>query len=221
MLRLYSTHHREILGYCGVILTTPEHILSYKLSGLQRLADSKLYEAREMIKFQSWLTGTCRDVLDESDFTLAVKTQLIYPSGPQLPVDGHPHRWEVAQILLSLAEDHLPDLQRDFPRSIEIVKRPGGFPMVHFLRTDVEDALHFRIINDICDGRISFLRLADSTLPVSKREIKRVLSVENLDSKLIEQISACFSDTSSARKNILLVRGLLLNRTLLLCLKKR
>ncbi|KAF4631564.1 hypothetical protein G7Y89_g6567 [Cudoniella acicularis] len=221
MLRLYSTHHREVLRCCGVILTTPEHILSYKLSGLQRLADSRLDEAREMVTFQSWLTGTCRDVLDESDFTLAVKTQLIYPSGPQISVDGHPHRWEVAQILLSLVEDHLPDLQRDFPRSIEVVQRPGGFPMVHFLRTDVEDALHHRIMNDICDGRISFLRLAESTLPVSKHEIMRVLSDDNLDRELIKRVSALFADRSSARKNILLVRGLLLNRILLLCLKKR
>jgi hypothetical protein len=221
MLRLYSAHHREILQCCGVILTTPEHILSYKLSGLQRLADSRLNEAHEMVTFQSWLTSTCRDVLDESDFTLAVKTQLIYPSGPQISVDGHPHRWEVAQILLSLVEDHLPDLQRNFPQSIEVVKRPGGFPMIHLLRTDVEDALHHRLINDICDGRISFLRLTNSTVPVSRRKIKRVLSDDDLDHKLTEQVSTLFADRSSARKNILLVRGLLLNRILLLCLKKR
>lgn len=221
MLQLYSAHHREVLGCCGVILTTPEHILSYKLSGLQRLADSRLDEAQDMVTFQSWLTGTCRDVLDELDFTLAVKTQLIYPSGLQISVDGHPHRWEVAQILLSLVEDHLPDLQHDFPQSIEVAKRPGGFPMIYFLRTDVENALHHRIINDICNGRISFLRLADSTLAVSKREIKRVLSGDNLDRTLIERVSALFADRSSARKNILLLCGLLLNRILLVCLKKR
>ena len=221
MLRLYSEHHHEILRCCGVILTTPEHVLSYKLSGLQRLADSRLEEAREMVEFQSWLTDTCRDVLDESDFTLAVKTQLIYPSGPQISVDGHPHRWEIAQILLSMVEDHLPDLQRDFPRSIEVVKRPQGFPMVHFLQTDVEDALHRRIIDDICDGRISFLRLADSTIAISKREIKHVLSEKNLDRKLIKRVSRLFADKSSAYNNILLVRGLLLNRILILCLKKR
>jgi hypothetical protein len=125
----------------GVILNAPEHVLSYKLSGMQHLADSKLEAAREMVQFQSWLTATCRDVLDESDFTLAVKTQLIYPSGPHISVDGHPHRWEVAHMLLSLVEGHLLDLQRAFPRSIEVVKRPHGFPKVHFLQTDVEDDL--------------------------------------------------------------------------------
>ncbi len=111
MLRLYSELHEEVLHCCGAVLTTPEHILSYKLSGLQRLADSKLQEASMMIKFQSRLNDICRDVLDESDFTLAVKTQLIYPSGPQLPMDGHSHRWTVAQMLLSLVEDHLTALE--------------------------------------------------------------------------------------------------------------
>ena len=221
MLQLYSELHREALHCCGVILATPEHILSYKLSGLQRLADSRLEEAKEMVEFQAWLTDTSRDVLDESDFSLAAKTQLIYPSGPQISVDGHPQRWEVAQILLSLVVDHLPELQRDFPRSIEVVKRPHGFPIVYFLQTDVEDALHRRITNDISEGRASFLRLADSTSPVSKAEIKRVLSEKNPDRKLIMRVSRLFDDKSSAYKNILLVRGLLLNRILLLCLKKR
>ncbi|KAM0145804.1 hypothetical protein ACHAQE_011068 [Botrytis cinerea] len=221
MLRLYSTHHHEMLQFSGVILTTPEHILSYKLSGLQRLADSRLDEAREMIRFQSWLTSTCRDILDESDFTLAVKTQLIYPSGPQISVDGHPNRWKVAQYLLSLVEDHFPCLQRDFPQSIEVTERTAGFPILHLLREDVEDALHCRIINDVCNGRIPFLRLTGSSITIGKIWIRQVLSDHDIDNELIEKVSALFKDKSSARKNILLVRGLLLNRILLLCLKKR
>ncbi|RAL58205.1 hypothetical protein DID88_002308 [Monilinia fructigena] len=196
-------------------------MLSYKLSGLQRLADSRFDEAREMIRFQSWLTSTCRDILDESDFTLAVKTQLIYPSGPQISVDGHPSRWEVAQCLLSLVEDHSPCLQRDFPLSIEIVERTAGFPIIYLLREDVEDALHYRIINDICNGRIPFLRLTGSSMTVGKHWIRQVLSDDDIDDKLIEKVSALFKDKSSARKNILLVRGLVLNKILLLCLKKR
>jgi len=221
MLQLYSELHHEMLHCCGVILTTPEHILSYKLSGLQLLVDLKLETAQKMIEFQSWLTDTCRDVLDESDFTLAVKTQLIYPSGAQISVDGHPHRWQVAQTLLSLVEDHLPDLQRKFPRSIEIVQRPLGFPMVHFLKTDVEDALQRRIVNDICDGRSSILRFAGLPSPNNKDLIKFILSNEDVNRDLIKKVSQFFVDSSAAYKNILLVRGLLWNRILLLCLKKR
>lgn len=93
--------------------------------------------------------------------------------------------------------------------------------MIHFLQTDVEVALHRRIVNEICNGRTPFLRLADSTLPHMKCEIKRVLSEEDLGPELIKRVSGFFADKSSAYKNILLVRGLLLNGILLLCLKKR
>lgn len=71
--------HKEIREASGVLLTTSDHMLSFKLSGLQRLVDSKTSEAEMMIRFQETLTRYSRDVIDESDFTLAVKTQLIYP----------------------------------------------------------------------------------------------------------------------------------------------
>ena len=74
---------------------------------------------------------------------------------------------------------------------------------------------------DFIAGVWTALRLTNSTVPVSRSQIKRVLSDDDLDHKLTEQVSTLFADRSSARKNILLVRGLLLNRILLLCLKKR
>lgn len=79
ILRLYRELHREIREESGVLLTTSDHMLSFKLSGLQRLVDSKTSEAEMMIRFQETLTRYSRDIIDESDFTLAVKTQLIYP----------------------------------------------------------------------------------------------------------------------------------------------
>ena len=90
MIPLYSGLHEQARQRRDIVLAAPEHLLSYKLSGLQRLADSLLGEACEMIAFQARLSETCRDVLDESDYTSGVKTQLIYPSGPQLPLDGQP-----------------------------------------------------------------------------------------------------------------------------------
>lgn len=86
----YHDIHREMLNSSGVILALPEHILSFMLSGLQRLSDSRIREAAQMVRIQSWMAQMCRYVLDECDFTLAVKTQLIYPSGSQLTADGHP-----------------------------------------------------------------------------------------------------------------------------------
>jgi hypothetical protein len=205
----------------GVILNAPEHVLSYKLSGLQHLAVSELSIARKMIDFQSWLNSKCRDVLDESDVSLAVKTQLIYPSGEQTTVDGHPHRWQVAQSLLSLVKDHLPDLRRTFPQGIEIIERRHGYPIIHILQSDVEEDLHRRIIDEICSGRTAFLRFADSTSSGHYAEIRKVLLDTHLNDKLFKRVTGLFADKKVASKILLLVRGLLLNRILLLCLKKR
>lgn len=225
-LRLYSELHKEIRRDCGVMLTTSDHLLSFKLSGLQRLVDLKTEEARFMIGFQDELTRYSRDVIDESDFTLAVKTQLIYPSGPRIHIDGAPQRWIVAQALISMIEDHLPALRT---RGVEIVrlhKAQGSFPMTHFLKQEAEDELHRRIIDDICNGRAPFLRPAESDAPSKelRKHIKQLLSEactkkQNKDG--LRQSIGLFADQESAPKILLLVRGLLLNRILLLCLKKR
>jgi hypothetical protein len=220
-LQLYRNLHRQMLDSQGVVLIAPEHLLSYKLSGLQHLASSNVETAREMIEFQTNLNSMCRDVLDESDVSLAVKTQLIYPGGKQTTVDGHPHRWKVAQSLLSLVKDHLPELEHRFPRNIEVLERGQGYPMIYILHADVEEDLHRRIVDEICTGRTSFLRFSDCTSDSCDADLRRVLLEDNLDNKLLERVAKLFTDENIAFKTLLLVRGLLRNRILLLCLRKR
>ena len=122
--------HKDCLDNRGVILALPEHLLSFKLSGLQRILDEKVIEAKSMLKIQSWLSKTCRDVLDECDVSLAVKTQLIYPSGRQRMVDGHPNRWKTIQAVLYLAKGHIFKLQTRFRGAVEVVGRHGGVSTV-------------------------------------------------------------------------------------------
>lgn len=122
-MEAYYQLHKECLVNRGVILALPEHLLSFKLSGLQRLSDQKVNEAKIMLKIQSWLDKTCRDVLDECDVSLAVKTQLIYPSGSQTMVDGHPNRWKTTQAVLNLARKHIWQLQKYFKGAVEVVGR--------------------------------------------------------------------------------------------------
>ncbi|GAB1319238.1 ubiquitinyl hydrolase 1 [Madurella fahalii] len=222
MIPLYSHLHQEARLRRGIMLTTPEHILSYKLSGLQRLADKLFDEARDMIKFQARLSEICRDILDESDFTLAARTQLIYPSGPLLPLDGHPHRWRTIQTVLSLVEDHLPGIQNDFPHGLQISERPGGFPMAHFLQKEAEDELNRRIVRDISSGRTTVLPLGmnpSGSFPHAL--VQTVLHNDSIDPNLVEELASQFPNAKVASDNLLLMRGLLVKRILLLCLKKR
>jgi hypothetical protein len=71
--------------------------------------------------------------VDESDFSLAVKTQLIYQNGSRLPLDCHPYRWTIAHFLLDLAKEQLEDTQQEFPASFELVDLANDyFPFIHF-----------------------------------------------------------------------------------------
>jgi hypothetical protein len=179
-LDVFHNLHDALKAGAGVMICVPEHMLSFKLGGFQKLLDferteerrrlrqrrievaarghgirhrqvqdqpvggqrendqgeraqeqeTRLKEAKRMIEIQDYLDSYCRDILDESDHTLAVRTQLIYPSGSELMVDGAPMRWEVAQALFRLVLRHLDTLSRKNDRSVKVHHAHGtsGFP---------------------------------------------------------------------------------------------
>lgn len=220
-IKLYASLHRDALKSAGVMLCLPEHSLSFMLSGLQRLFDNEVPQASQMLKTQHWLKSCCRDVLDESDYTLAVRTQLIYPSGSQLSVDGHPHRWQITQSVLALVDAHLYNLSVSFPYSIEVYRRPmGGFPLIFFLRSDVEDELIRRLISDICQGCRGILPI-ESMDQRTRVAVKEFLSNGKIGSASLDRIKNICPDQPHIRQIVYLLRGLLVHRILLLTLKKR
>ncbi|KAI1211128.1 uncharacterized protein F4807DRAFT_25762 [Annulohypoxylon truncatum] len=221
MLDEYARFHHDTRINRGLVLTSHEHILSYQLSGWQHVADGRLETASTMTKFQRWLNDHCRDVLDECDFTLSVKTQLNYPGGSEMAIDGQPHRWEVAQELLALAADHISSLRDEFPGSIDVRERPGSYPMAHFLKSDMEDKLRDRILDDICAGRANFLRPAKGSFPKRQASVRQALSAQRPDERTLTEASSAFVDPQRASKTLLVVRGLVVNKILLFCLSRR
>lgn len=223
-LQLYRALHHASLQDLGIILTTPDHMLSFDLSGLQKVVDNEIGNANEMVKFQSWLATHARDILDESDFSLDVKTQLIYPSGPQVAVDGNPYRWKCAQMLLSILEDILPAIQLDFPRHIKTITGFGGYPMIHILNSTVEDEIYARMIKLISYAQTPLIRLdgsASSSISFRK-SLEDVMTMKRLDSQILNITAKGLIEDSISRKSILLLlRGLLSNRILTTCVKKR
>ncbi|KAI9038037.1 uncharacterized protein KD926_011375 [Aspergillus affinis] len=218
-IKEYQLLHEEILQRSGIILTLPEHFLSFRLSGFQCLSDSKLQSAGAILSTDSWLRRVSRDVIDESDLSLAPKTQLIYPSGSQLSLDGHPYRWRMAHILLGMVEEQLADLERDFPGSIEVVRRPnGGFPLIYILRSDVEEALHRKLVGDLCSGKTNILPLVQ---PPDQMAVKEFICHAKAEQSVCEDVIQIFNDNPVAFKNLHLLRGLICHDILLLCLKKR
>src|SRR5277367_2285934 len=66
-IKAFINIHKEIQATSGVVIALPEHILSFYLSGLQRLSDTRIPEATQMVKIQAWMRKNCRDILDECD----------------------------------------------------------------------------------------------------------------------------------------------------------
>ncbi|KIX98277.1 uncharacterized protein Z520_05578 [Fonsecaea multimorphosa CBS 102226] len=220
-IQAYWEIHRTILKKSGVIIALPEHIMSFMLSGQQRLLDEKTVEATQMINVQKWLTRKSRDVFDESDFTMAVKTQLIYPSGPQITVDGGNYRWESIEAVLKMAESHLYALERTHASSIQVVRRAtGGFPFVYFLRTDVQTVLIQRIATDICSGRTSLLNVENFSVSDIKA-IKEFITEAKPHKNVMGCISGIHSSSQADGYIIYLLRGLLVHRILILTLSRR
>lgn len=221
LIETFERLHTEILSSRGVMLCIPEHILSFKLNGLQKLADGCLKESEQMITIQNWLDEACRDILDESDFTLSTKTQLIYPSGAQAAVDGHPQRWKVAQDLLARIVCHIEELVQRFNGDVLVVARPQGFPILHFLDERVENALNELLIGDACNGRLAHLELKDNMGPGGMAIMSDFLSGENVPAYKLENVMGFLADEQFGPKNLILLRGLISTRIILLCLKKR
>ncbi|KAK2040736.1 hypothetical protein LZ31DRAFT_603645 [Colletotrichum somersetense] len=221
VIRAYHRAHRLMMKQAGVMVCQPEHNLSFMLSGQQRLLDNRMPEAGPMINVQNWLRTRCRDILDESDYTLAVRTQLIYPSGSQMTVDGHPHRWRIAQDLLRLVDHHCYSLANAFPNSIEVVRRArGGFPLLFFLRSDVEEALVQRLTADVLRGTGGILPMQN--LDAAERlAVRDFLFNERPRDGTLQRIRQLCPDRPSVRQTIYLLRGVLLNRILMMTLKKR
>ncbi|KAI6756012.1 hypothetical protein HG530_011748 [Fusarium avenaceum] len=219
-LDLYHSLHKRTLASGGVMLCLPEHILSFKLSGLQKLADKELKTAQKMLNIQEWLESSSRDVLDESDLTLSPKTQLIYPSGVPVMIDGHPQRWQLIEDMLSLVESHVPQLQAKFKDGIQVWRRHQGFPIIHLLRAEVEEHLNTLLVNDVCHGRLSHLQFKSHASRDSKRDVKLVLSTTQLSVSVWDNAIGSLADEATGGKILHLLHGLIPQRLLVLCLKK-
>jgi len=205
----------------GVILTLPEHMLSFQLSGLQELSNGHIHRADSMMKLQDWLTKKCRDILDECDHMLAVKTQLIFPSGSQAMVDGHPTRWKAVQDLLKLVKMHLGQLRRAFPKSVEVIERsPGTFPTIYLLNGDVKEALIYRLTESVLKGESSVVPI-DGCSPDELEFMGTFLRDAQFPKSVAQKVAGVFKDKTDARHRILLLRGLLIHRILLMGLAKR
>lgn len=161
--------YEECLQSGGILLIQPEHMLSFKLVGLEWLYNSTENKkvdqsegdrAREgetagmLLDTQRWLEENSWDILDESDEIMNVRNELIYTIGGSKHIENHPDRWSIVQEIFDLIQDRLSDGGFE-QRDLEIENppnRPGCFPFIRILNPKAGQKLLEDITSHILAG---------------------------------------------------------------------
>ncbi|KAL8922139.1 MAG: hypothetical protein Q9208_005334 [Pyrenodesmia sp. 3 TL-2023] len=199
--------YQECMSSGGILLAQPEHILSFKLMGIERFASGQGKIAAQLLETQTWLNERCRDVLDESDEILDVKFQLIYTLGTQRSMDGQPDRWIMIQGIFDLVQHHAALLQSQYPAEIEVGKRAGpSFPAIRLLSSSVRRLLIARVAEDICGSKVPGLVMLN--LPAEVKQAATTLIKEHSvgEDACATVLAHCTGDQLYLKK-LLLVRG--------------
>ncbi|TQS35459.1 hypothetical protein Golomagni_04120, partial [Golovinomyces magnicellulatus] len=204
---------------CGVLVTLPEHLLSFKLSINQALSDGLIEEAKFSSSVQKWISEKARDVIDECDEILSLRTQLIYPMGTQKTIDGHPHRWEVIEALLKLVNFHVCSLNNIDPQSLTVTRKvEGEFPLLCFVHGRAEELLITRLKDDICSGRSAII---STYSPKVQEAIREFINDDEVSDSVTSTIDSLGTEHPINRQIIYLIRGLFVHKILITVLKKR
>ncbi|KAN0110108.1 hypothetical protein V8E51_006495 [Hyaloscypha variabilis] len=204
--------YRECMTSGGVLLVQPEHILSFKLMGLECLISGKDAVGGSLLNTQHFFDTSSRDIVDESDENFSVKFELIYTMGMQRPIDSSPDRWICIQQVLDLIKLHIPTVKKEFPNSVDIHQAfAGGFPRTRILRFDAEQRLFTLVAEHICATGLNGFPIARQPQWV-RRAILRYVSERNLTKEEIDRVEnqgpgGFWADSTCS--TLLLLRGLL------------
>lgn len=211
-----QTLSEQCRSRCGVILALPEHLLSFRLMGRERLStDWNL--AQHLLETDLWLQRNSRDVLDESDEILDNRFQLVYTVGYQQMLDGQPDRWTVAQAVLSCIEKHVDTISRT--GGVEVNRKNGSFPAITFLKENAGYELITLVVTDIIQGHVPAVSLGHCG-PIVLTAVKAFIHLRDVDDDTSALIETTFGN-SSHMTTLLLLRGLFAHQILLFTLQKK
>lgn len=214
-LRLNAAHTKAIFEECrlcmktrGIMLVQPEHILSFKLMGLESMISGDSAIGRSLLQTQHFLDTYSRDIVDESDENFSVKFELIYTMGNQTSIDFSPERWIVIQNVLELIREHVSAVKEALPLSVELLERhPGAFPRVRLLKADATEMLLQRVANIIRTRGLPGFPI--SRLPLGYRDaVGKYITQPQLSRAEVQQVEDSDFWTDTIKTHALLLRGL-------------
>ena len=214
----------ECMRERGILVVQPDHVLSLKLvtveKELSRAEDGQV--AHLLLGLQRWLHSRSRDILDESDEILDVRSQLVFTVGHQQHAEGSPERWTTTEQVLSLVSKHASSLRELFPLGVEYEPGPpGSFPYLRILQADAGQKLTSWIVEDVIEGLLPNISLGHIHIhPGLKDAIRTFISCEDVPLKTIQLVKEYVRQTP-LWGGLLLLRGLLANAILLIVFRER
>ncbi|KAF8326322.1 uncharacterized protein EI90DRAFT_2975813 [Cantharellus anzutake] len=153
----FQTIYHQCMNVGGILVMQPEHVLSFKLTGIERQLSSARRKGtptpNAMLELQRWLDANVRDILDESDEILAVKCQLVYTVGTQQPLGPQPVRWTTVQHVFSILRSRGGLLnQLASQGGLELEQRDGYFPRLRILRHEAGVQILKSLLQGIMQG---------------------------------------------------------------------
>ncbi|EXJ68848.1 uncharacterized protein A1O5_07780 [Cladophialophora psammophila CBS 110553] len=202
----------ECMTNGGILLVQPEHILSFKLMGLECLLTGKDAIGRSLLDTQKYFDTSTRDIVDESDENFSVKFELIYTMGMQQPVELSPERWICVQQMLELVKMFAPEVLKEHPLSMEVHERcPGSFPRTRILGYEAQERILGNIAERLCETGLNGFPIARQPEAVRKAVYKYITKT-NLTANEVDQVESQYPGgfwTESTSKTLLLFRGLI------------
>lgn len=210
----------------GIVVTLPEHRLSFQLMGLERCFAGCTEDAVALRSVLEWLSGNVRDCIDESDSILDVRYQLVYAIGDLLSPGGGPLRWRVQQGVLRLVRRHAETLLAEYGQdAVELDwKVEGGgaaFPHLRILDAAVYPRLCQLVVDDVLAGRGLDKQLQLPLLRSGEKDLIRRLLLEPRVAQADVNAALRAVSPGSSRDTLLSLRGLLSFGVLLMALQKR
>lgn len=213
--------YRQCAADRGILLVQPEHLLSFKLMGIDHLLSEGSYNGQVLLEIQQFFDMTSRDIVDESDENFSPKFELMYTMGAQRSIELSPERWEISQMILTLVSRHAVTVKRDRPFSIEMDSRGDSrFPRIRTLSDDANDMLLDLVARHICEFGFTGFPIQRQSLTV-RDAVLRYITEPNLSQYDISAVENGNFWDESTKDMILLIRGLIVGGILRFALSSK
>ncbi|KAK0613589.1 hypothetical protein B0T14DRAFT_591458 [Immersiella caudata] len=220
---------REMVERCkaegGVLLVQPEHLLSFKLMGVDKTWDPEGEKGtqdaalgRDIVRLYQDFESVSRDIVDESDENFSVKYELIYTMGAQEAVEMSPGRWILIQQLLDLIETAVRRLMGDDGGQKELADGlifednvAGRVPIIRILEESTGRHLLEELAATVCRRGLTGFPVFHQSERM-RQAVRNYISIEHVDPvdiSLVEDPEVGLFSSQTTKNALLLLRGLL------------